>query len=272
MKKICSIMLAAILSAASPALVFSGTPDKILHKQCIYPTVLVCDIYGGHGTGVTVSSRKISPDRYLNIVLTCEHVIAAGGTFNIFTVDYRNWSEVISHETATAYIYASHPEHDMALLFFISDKPRPVAKLGFSKKLFLGNEVFGLGCSQRTFPRLDFGRVTDISPRFSVRTSVTTVPGDSGGPVYHEYEVIGLKKAIAVLPYGNIDHPIFNISWVTPITRLLDWNNAENETFSFILTKTAPQPKLPVLMLNATRFKLDAPIAPPVPDMPVRHF
>ena len=64
MKKTVIISLLTIMLSVSA--VFSGVPDKKLHKEAIYPTMkVVLKNKGGSGTAFVVRSEKIGEEGYL---------------------------------------------------------------------------------------------------------------------------------------------------------------------------------------------------------------
>lgn len=267
MKKIYALLLAfAILCLPTPSP--SGEPNKILHQRCLYPTVLVFDEEEGYGSGVIVQSLRISANRYLNVILTCDHVVNCGHHFRVSIPDYKDWSRVKTVRNYPAYIYAGNQEIDMAVLCCITKQRRPVAKMDFTQDLYVGDEVYGVGCALRDSPRLDYGKITQVLTPHHWRTSIFTVPGDSGGPVFSKYKLIGLKQAIAGIPFAGISMPLFDMSRVVPVTPLLNWNQKEEGALSFVY-KASPAPRLPVLMLNAARLR--EPAAHPSSGTPTPH-
>lgn len=229
-----------------PTTLFSGEPDKILHKQCIYPAIMLFNNDGGHGSGVVVKSQK-TKDGYLNIALTCAHVVkTAGAEFNVmFVSKYKNWSHVGGIGTSKCYTYALNKEDDIAIVLFYTNKKMSTAKISFNEKLYLGNKVYGVGCGLMQSPRIDYGVITGVSVEGgNIRSSMTCIPGDSGGPVYHNYVLIGLKRAIYTIRVRGESHPIFNISLITPMTSLKKWSESKNNELNFVYDKYLDVPKL----------------------------
>ncbi len=114
---------------------------------------------------------------------------------------------------------------DIALLVFHSDKEMPVASLNPRAKLYIGNEIFHIGCGLGDQFRLDYGKVTSVKNSKAnpevfgrIKVSALTIVGDSGGPLFHENKVIGITESIR----QKRDHPFYitaynNISFAIPI-------------------------------------------------------
>jgi len=202
-----------------PSTLFSGEFDEKLHKQCIYPTVaIMARKHNVMGTGVIVRSEKYH-NVYLNVILSCAHIIKEGAEYDIVfpTYDKSSIKQVVKFKSA---ICACSKKYDLSVFICISDKKLPCAELGLDEKLFIGNEVFGVGCGLADQPRLDYGRITSLTDmsRGNFRTSIFTVPGDSGGPVFHNHKLIGIKQAVRALR-KIIEIPVFKISLVIPLSK-----------------------------------------------------
>jgi hypothetical protein len=86
------------------------------------------------------------------------------------------------------------------------------------------------------------------SPIPFLRTNVTTVPGDSGGPLFHKYRVVGIAKSIRVWN----DNLIFNMSYYVPVERFMEWSNETDEALHFVWG-TRKMPETPFWHLKFTR-------------------
>jgi hypothetical protein len=62
-----------------------------------------------------------------------------------------------------------------------------------------------------------------------MRTSIPTVPGDSGSPVFHNYKVVGVMRAVRVWR----TQPVFQISIAVPIISLRLWNEETKGALEF---------------------------------------
>src|SRR5581483_2022982 len=158
-----------------------GEIDKKLHKNCIYPTVLVTRANdGGYGSGVIVRSEKVD-NIYKNVFLTCAHIIdTAKPDYEVKQFIYEDWSQVKEIKSFPATFAGYNTDMDIAIGVFVSDTEMPTAELDFQPKIFIGNELFRIGCGLGDEPRLDYGKLTNykkgVKPLF--RTSIMTVPGD----------------------------------------------------------------------------------------------
>lgn len=185
------------------------------------------------GSGVVVRSVK-DGDVYHNVVFTVAHVIQEAEGFylpySIYVPQYKNWSELTGYDEYPVTVYKRiNRTTDAAVLVFDSKKPVPVADIDLTPKLYLGNEVFHVGAGWGHEHRLDFGRVTSLKsspggpcPPNLLRTSVFTVGGDSGGPVFHEYKVVGVTQGVQttnypVSPQMTVEVPHSNASYSVPL-------------------------------------------------------
>lgn len=255
MKKL--IIAATLILATS--ICQAGEPDKDLHNKCIYPTVMLQGTNGGTGSGVIIKSVKRG-DGYMNYVFTCAHVlkktparviepepkegeeaadpivIPSKYEYFIHIAVYEDWSLI--KEIKTYKCNVIHVENgvskDIALVTFKTKEEMKVATIETKPKLYIGNEVLRIGCGVGDPFRIDYGKVTSLSKSIGrsqpatkgkIRTSIQTVPGDSGGPVYHENKLIGVAQMIRAMP-GNAGPfptsiPIFHMSYVIPVERFM---------------------------------------------------
>ena len=249
MKKL--IIAATLLLATS--ICQAGEPDKDLHNKCIYPTVMLQGKNGGTGSGVIIKSVKRG-DQYMNYVFTCAHVLKKTPArviepeegpptvmpskyeYVVHIAVYEDWSLI--KEIKTYKCNVIHVENsalkDIALVTFKTKEEMKVAEIEANPKIYIGNEVLRIGCGVGEPFRIDYGKVTSLSQSAGrvqpategkIRTSIQTVPGDSGGPVYHENKLIGVAQMIRAMP-GNAGPfptsiPIFHMSYVIPMERFM---------------------------------------------------
>lgn len=240
----------------------SGEPDKKLHEKCIYPTVMIQRTNTktpGIGTGVIIKSIKRG-DGYINYVFTCAHILIKTPTivvenksdedFNeppviipakyeyvVGVGEYENWSfvkKIKQYKLHVIYLNRNK-KTDIALVTFKTTEKMPVVKINASPKLYIGNEVLRVGCGGGGLFRVDFGKITSLvgsagkatpAAKNTYRTSIMTIPGDSGGPVFHNNELIGLSQMIYGMPLQSgpfqTNLPLFHMSYVIPIKRFMD--------------------------------------------------
>ena len=259
-----------LMLIAEPSRISSAELDKKLHSQCIYPTVIIKDP-NGSGSGVIVRSEKVG-DEYRNVVLTCGHTFFASFARNNWNCevgvgDYTEWSTFLGFKMHDAKIYGFDKDLDVGIVVFSSKERMPTAKINFKKKLYISNDVFHIGCGLGEETRIDYGKVTSLCGEVqglmknTIRTNVFTVPGDSGGPLFRGYEVVGLAQAIRNVRMGWNIYPTFNISFYIPVSRLKTWNEKINTVgFSY---KDEAMPVLPYLMMEIESYK---PVLNSVPE------
>jgi len=243
-----SLILSVLLCTALQA----GQPNKVLHRKCIYPTVMVVNKspateLHGSGTGVIVKSRRMACGRWENFVLTVAHAIRITPEMDMLIdgvpctilpqYDYvvrvgiwTNWSTLRKIEEYWCQVLYEDDEDDVALLRFVSRRKMPVAEMGDSENIFIGNEAIRVGCGLGEPFRLDRGMITSLpwsqgrkrDLAGCYRISVPTIQGDSGGPVYHENKVIALAQAIAMYQDGPNRSPVPHIAYAVSIETFLD--------------------------------------------------
>lgn len=214
---------------------FANQPDEKLHLQCLYPTIhLSPDSGKNYGTGFIVRSSKISDSEYINVFITAAHVTNPVNQYTVTVFEYEDWSVLKRGQPYAASIYAVNFDLDIAIGMFISDEKMPVAKIDMDTKFYIGNEVFRVGCGLGDDPRLDYGKITSlcskISGSASLRTSVHSVPGDSGGALFSNYKVVGVLKSIRAMRSGQL---VFNMSYYTPISSLREWSEEDGGAYDF---------------------------------------
>ena len=242
-----TILTLAVALCASP--LFAGKPDKQIHEKCLYPTVM---LFGPNvnaaGTGVIIKSVKQKDDTYLNLVATCAHIIKKTPAefepqeenklpkmikppryeYLVAVGKYKDWSRLVGADNYQCTVHAVDEAKDVALLTFVSKDQLYVAELDFHPKLYISNKICHIGCGMGDPFRLDFGRITALDGgigelpemKNTYRTSIPTIPGDSGGPVFHKYKLIGITQAVRTIQTGPISQvPIFHMSYVIPLSR-----------------------------------------------------
>ena len=234
----------------------AGEVDKKLHQECLYPTIYV-GRESGYGSGVVVRSEKVEENIYRNVFITCAHLVDETTIdYEVKQFIYDNWSQVKDTKSYAAVFFAFNKDMDIAIGVFYSDQAMPVATLDFEPKLFIGNDVLRIGCGLGDDPRVDYGKITAYrkTPKPIFRTSVMTVPGDSGSPLFHEYKVIGIH--VSIRSFRNL--PVFGISYAVPLERFKTWNTANNDNLSFAWTKK-PMPEMVFRYLKFKQYEVKQP-------------
>jgi S1-C subfamily serine protease len=234
----------------------AGVPDEKLHNQCLYPVVLVRPMgVRGCGTGVIVRSTKVAEGEYQNVFVTCAHVsLAYDQSYVVQHFSYEKWSHLTGSKTYPVEWVHHDPVRDLAIGVFVSDVKMPVSEIDFDPSLYIGSDVYRIGCGLGDEPRLDYGKVTSVKTslgniRDVVRTSIHTLPGDSGSPVFHEYKVFGIMQAIRQFQHGFGNQPVFNMSYCVPLARLKIMDEEQGHTLQFAWT-TKKMPGMPFWKLK----------------------
>ena len=205
---------------------------KDVHEKILYPVSRVRAADSG-GSGVLVYSKEDSqrPGEYINIALTCEHVIAKNVTVKdewdtvlkrevkrdvttevtIEMFDYDN-SEVVSANSIKADIIAYDKNHDLAAVRLHSKKQMPyvasiVAKDAI-KCLQIADPVWVSGYSLLHDPFPNPGTLTYlremIDQKAYIMQNAPSIFGNSGGGLFHGVtgELLGLTSRITVTQLG----------------------------------------------------------------------
>ena len=205
---------------------------KDVHEKILYPVSRVRASDSG-GSGVLVYSKEDSkhPGEFINIALTCEHVIAKNVivkdewdtvlkrevkrdvtsevTMEMF--DYDN-SEVISANSIKADIIAYDKNHDLAAVRLHSKKQMPYVATVIPKDaigcLQIADPVWVSGCSLLHAPFPNAGTITYlremIDQKAYIMQNAPSIFGNSGGGLFHGVtgNLLGLTSRITVTQLG----------------------------------------------------------------------
>lgn len=259
-------LLIFLALCAIPSTVFSDEPDKKLHNQCLYPSILVNHKFAAlAGTGTIVRSEKVG-DEYHNVVISCAHIFGHPDMKNYVAKmgKYEDWSTRTGYETYDLIVYQVDKTHDLSVSLFKSKTKMPTAEFDFKAKLYIGSEVFRFGCGVGDELRLDFGKITALNTKLGsiknvTRMNIYTVPGDSGSAVFHKYKIIAITQAIRT--YRNL--PCFGISYAIPISRIKTWNTELNNVISFSYEADKQVPIIPFVMRKFDSYEQEKRIVPP---------
>ena len=258
-----------IFTLSITSTVFSAEPDEKLHNQCLYPTVLIATNDGSSGTGTIIRSDKIAENEYHNIVLTCNHLISPDPKvlYRVYRGQYKNWSDLEKTIFYPAVVYDKNSSIDVAIMCFISTTKMPVATLGTDVKSYVGNDIFKIGCGGEEPFRLDYGKITMFNVNRSpgntsinglTRHNAYTLPGDSGGPIFQEYKLIGITNSIKIIsnpidPEGQM--LLEHIAFFVPLKKIEEWNKQEH-TIDFIFNSAKEMPKVDFAILNLMNYSV----------------
>ena len=270
MRNIKPLLLTLIIASN----VFSGEPDEKLHIQCLYPTVMIATNEGGCGTGTIIRSDKISEKEYRNVVLTCSHVLSEDSRvlYRVYRGEYKNWSDLEKIIHYPAVVCDKNVKLDLSVLVFISSIKMNVAVLGTDVKSYIGNEIFKIGFGGEEYFRLDYGKITffnvdrvagSLSVESAVKINLTrhsalTLPGDSGGPVFQEYKLIGITNSVKIIrnPVDEESKMLLgHIGYFVPISALIEWNKSE-KNLDFVFDSTKELPKTDFARLNLLEYQV----------------
>ena len=205
---------------------------KDVHEQILYPVTRGRASDSG-GSGVLVYSKEDSkhPGEFINIALTCEHVIAKNVTVKdewdtvlkrevkrdvtsevaIEMFDYDN-SEVISANSIKADIIAYDKNHDIAAVRLHSKKQMPYVANVIPKDaiacLQIADPVWVSGCSLLHDPFPNAGTITYlremIDQKAYIMQNAPSIFGNSGGGLFHGVtgDLLGLTSRITVTQLG----------------------------------------------------------------------
>ena len=205
---------------------------KDVHAKILYPVSRVRASDSG-GSGVLVYSKEDSkhPGEFINIALTCEHVIAKNVTVKdewdtvlkrevnrdvtsevaIEMFDYDN-SEVVSANSIKADIIAYDKNHDIAAVRLHSKKEMPYVANIIPKaeidKLQIADPVWVCGCSLLHDPFPNSGTLTYlreiIEQKAYLMQNAPSIFGNSGGGLFHGTEgwLLGLTSRVTVTQLG----------------------------------------------------------------------
>ena len=134
--------------------------DVRLHKECLYPVIQLLEVGKKQGSsGFVVRSQRLSEGVYYNLFLTCAHCVADDKQ-EVVVFDYEDWSYVRKKTHYPCLFYGIDDDFDVAVGYFLSDKTIPVAKIDMECKMYIGSDIFKIGCGKGQDPRVDFGKIT----------------------------------------------------------------------------------------------------------------
>ena len=117
-------------------------------------------------------------------------------------------------------------EKDLALIVFNSETKLFSVDLKPNPNLSIGDDVQKIGCGGGEQPRLDKGQITSLNyDQGKLRTNVYVIRGDSGGPLFQNYKVVGVVYALKMSQIGPFPQSLHKISTCIPIQDFIKWKN-----------------------------------------------
>jgi len=187
-----------VVQAVAPAVVFIGTEQVVNRRMRGSPLE---DFFSGDGrrerrrtvqslgSGVIIDSG--------GTIVTNDHVIRGASAVHVMLADGRQLD---------AEVVGADAPNDVAVLKVASKTPLPVAKLGTSADLMIGETVVAIGSPFGLTKTVTSGVLSAVGRSFKandqlyidfLQTDAAINPGNSGGPLLNlDGEVIGINTAI----------------------------------------------------------------------------
>src|SRR5690606_11156427 len=183
---------------AGPAVVFIGT-EKRVERRFRGPSGRRLQMDGetleGLGSGVIIDAK--------GIIVTNDHVIRGASAIHVRLDDGLRLD---------AAVIGSDPLNDLAVLRVQPPSPLPVARLGTSADLMIGEKAIAIGSPYGLEKTVTVGVVSGTGRSFRadnrsyndfIQTDAAINPGNSGGPLLNvNGEIIGINTAIYASAQG----------------------------------------------------------------------
>ncbi|MFY1829346.1 trypsin-like peptidase domain-containing protein [Myxococcus fulvus] len=191
-----------VVQKVSPAVVYIGTEQEV--EARFRRRSPLEEFFGGFGGERGERGRQkiqglgsgviIDPT---GIIVTNDHVIRGASTIHVVLADGRSLD---------AEVIGSDAGNDLAVLKVTTKEPLPIAKLGISSDLMIGETVVAIGSPFGLSKTVTSGVVSATGRTFRadnrvyndfVQTDAAINPGNSGGPLLNvDGEIIGINTAI----------------------------------------------------------------------------
>ncbi len=192
-----------VVDRVSPAVVFVGTVQVVESRfrpsnpieEFLYGEQRQRRTVEGLGSGVIVDPS--------GVIVTNEHVIRGAAEIHVVLADGRK---------APAEVIGANADNDLAVLKVSVKGALPVAKLGSSSDLMIGEKAIAIGSPFGLKKTVTVGVVSAVGRSFKaenrtyddlIQTDASINPGNSGGPLLNiDGEVIGINSAIIASAQG----------------------------------------------------------------------
>ncbi len=192
-----------------------------------------------------------------NVFLSCAHVADSPSPYVVRVFHYEKWSSLKGSDTYDCKFYATDSNKDLAIGVFVTAEEMPTSEIDFATDMYIGTDTFRIGCGLGDEPRLDNGKVTSVRSNMksllkgTIRTSVHTLPGDSGAPLFHDYKIIGIMQAIR--SHGG--QQVYATSYAIPVERLKTWDDETEGALNFAW-RNKQLPKMPFYQLKMEQYEV----------------
>jgi hypothetical protein len=234
--------------------------ENKLKTKCIYPSICIYNPnLNSLGSGVVVRSERYE-NFYYNVAITCQHILNEDERINpigyfVKIPIFRN-SKIIYYNEYPCVIYERNKEYDLAIIVFLSNESMDCAEIDFNCNLDLDDKIMKIGYGLGDDLRIDHGNITSISGKLNehknlYRMNAFAIFGDSGGPVFYNYKLVGITNGIRSLGQNCL----FNISFASSIKNLKNWQKELNN-IEFVYNKNKELPSMPVYILEFNNWSI----------------
>lgn len=203
---------ALALSGVPPETTFSHVAEAVRESVIFLETIAADGRARGQGSGVLIHAAGFA--------LTNWHVVQGAETVRVRLNDGRvTTGDVVGHDR----------RNDLAVLRVEDPNPLPVARLGDSAGLMVGEWVLAIGAPFGLTSTVSAGIVSTVERRGLgplgegpfIQTDAAIHPGNSGGPLVNlRGEVVGINTAIAVDPeVGTGSVGFAGVGFAIPVNR-----------------------------------------------------
>ena len=229
--------------------------QKNLKNRCINSTVCIYnEKQGVSGSAVIVRSEKIN-SIYYNVAITSAHLTSDDKRLNLSGYEIKmpifEKSKILYYEKRPCFIYEVNEECDLAIIIFSSFRRLECSDIDFFQNLEIDDRIMKIGYGLGDDLRIDRGDITSVCTSLNdkknlYRMNAFTVFGDSGGPVFYNYRLVGITCGIRS---SGLFNNIYNISYACPISDLKNWKEKLNNIeFAYDYSKKIP--KIPIYFLE----------------------